>query len=205
MQWDNLLGPTLLQHVAIGYAERIQETSPGHAFHGKSFIGIYFGRESCPHIGPFLQSLVALLQQCSNATIVFVSKGTLAEDTMRYFSKMPHWTVMPHKMAVGPGGMALLARFGMTNIPALVLLNGNGRVICTDAHIRLATEPTGIGFPWQALAGARCRTPTVYFAVGPAKAPSTHSDRALSQHLPAQQCTGASPWRPMPAPADTNT
>ncbi len=171
----------LLQHVAVGYAERIQETSPGRAFHGKSFIGIYFGWESCPHCSPFLQSLVALLQRCSNATIIFVSKGTLAEDTMRYFSKMPIWTVMPHKMVAGPCGKALLARFGVTTIPALVLLDGNGRVIYTVASIYLAVNPTGIGFPWQAPAGARRRTPTVDFAVGPAEAPSARSDREPSQ------------------------
>jgi hypothetical protein len=100
---------------------------------------------------------------------------------MQYFSKMPNWTAMPHKMVAGPCGKALLARFGVTTIPALVLLDGNGWVICTDARIRLAADPIGIGFPWQALAGARRRIPTVDFAVGPAEAPSTRSDQALSQ------------------------
>jgi hypothetical protein len=54
MQWDNLLGPMLLQHVAIGYGKRIWVTSSGRAFHRKSFTGIYFGQESCPNCGPFL-------------------------------------------------------------------------------------------------------------------------------------------------------
>ncbi len=99
---------------------------------------------------------------------------------MRYFSKMPNWTAMLHKMVAGPCGKALLARFGVTTIPALVLLDSNGRVICTDACIRLAADPTGIGFPWQAPAGARRRTPTVDFAVGPAEAPSARSYQAPS-------------------------
>jgi hypothetical protein len=100
---------------------------------------------------------------------------------MWYFSKMPNWTAMLHKMAAGPCQKALLARFGMTTILALVLLGGNGRVICTNACFRLAADPTGIGFPWQAPAGARRRTPTVDFAVGPAEAPSARSDQAPSQ------------------------
>ena len=55
----------------------------------------------------------------------------------------------------------------MTTIPALVLLDGNGRVICTDARVRLAVDPTGLGFPWPAPAGPRRKKPTVAFAVGP--------------------------------------
>ena len=59
--WEALLGPTLLEHMPINYAKRIRETSPGSILQGKSVVGIYFGRESCPHCGPFLHSLVALL------------------------------------------------------------------------------------------------------------------------------------------------
>jgi hypothetical protein len=137
----------LLQHMAGNYAKRIRETSPGSAFHGKSVIGIYVGRESCPHCGPLLHSPVALLQRRSKATIVFVSKGTSEEDTMWYFYTMPRWTAMPHATAAGPCGKALLAKFGVTTILALVLLDGNGRVICTDARVCLAADPTGLGFP----------------------------------------------------------
>jgi hypothetical protein len=103
---------------------------------------------------------------------------------MQYFYKMPNWTAMLHAMVAGLCGKALLARFGMTTIPALILLDGDGRVICTNACIRLAADPTGLGFPWRAPAGARRLTPTVDFAVGPAKAPSAVSDQALSQPAP---------------------
>jgi hypothetical protein len=134
--------------MAVNYAKRIRETSPGSAFHGKSVIGVYVGRESCPHCGPFVHSLVALLQCRSKATIVFVSMGASEKDTMRYFYTMPRWTTMPHAMAAGPRGKALLAKFGMTTISALVLLDGNGWFICTNARVHLAADPTGLGFPW---------------------------------------------------------
>jgi hypothetical protein len=167
--------------MASNYAKQIRETSPGSAFHGKSVIGIYVGRESCPQCGPLLHSLMALLQCRSKATIVFVSKGALEEDTMRYFNTMPWWTAMPHATAAGPCGKALLAKFGVTTIPALVLLDDNGRVICTDARVRLAADSTGLGFLWRAPAGTRCLNPTVDFAMGPAEAPSAVGDQAPSQ------------------------
>ena len=156
-----------MEIVSVNYAERIQETSPVTALHGESIVGIQFGRESCPHCGPFLQSLKKLLRRRSEATIVFVSRGTSEEDTNRYFYNMPRWDAMPHDAVAGPCGKALVERFGVTTIPALVLLDGNGRVICTDARVRLAVDPTGLGFPWPAPAGPRRKKPTVAFAVGP--------------------------------------
>jgi hypothetical protein len=122
----------------VNYAERIQETSPETILQGKSVVGIYFGRESCTNCGPFLHSLVALLRRRNKATIVFVSRGNSEADIMQYFYKMLRWTAMPHATAAGPLGKALLARFGVTTIPALVLLDSNGQVICTNARIRLA-------------------------------------------------------------------
>jgi hypothetical protein len=103
---------------------------------------------------------------------------------MQYFYKMPNWTAMLHATVAEPRGKALLARFCMTTILALILLDGDGREICTDACICLAVDPTSLGFPWQAPAGARRLTPTVDFAVGPAKAPSAVSDQAPSQPAP---------------------
>ncbi len=88
---------------------------------------------------------------------------------------------MPHATAAGPRGKALLAKFGVTTIPALILLDNDGRVICTDNRVRLAADPTGLGFPWQAPAGTRRLNPTVDFAMGPAEAPSVVGDRAPSQ------------------------
>jgi hypothetical protein len=167
--------------MAGNYIERIWDTSPGSAFQGKSIIGIYVGRESCPHCGPLLYSLMVLLQCRSKATIVFVSKGASEEDTMQYFYTMPMWTAMPHATAAGSRVMAPLAKFSVTTIPALVLLDSNGRVVCTNAHVCLAADPPLLGFPWQAPAGTRRLNPTVDFAMGPVEAPSAVGDRAPSQ------------------------
>ena len=178
--WDDLLGKMLLEHMPINYTERIRETSPGRLLQGKSIVGIYFGRESCPHCGLFLHSLVALLRHHNEATIVFISRGASEADTMRYFDMMPRWAAMPHATAAGPLGTALASRFGVTTIPALVLLDCNGKVICTDARIRLAADPMGLEFPWPAPAGGRRKPPTVNFAMGPSIGPRAAGHQAPS-------------------------
>ena len=191
----------------VNYAERVRETSPGSVLQGKSVVGLYFGRESCPHCGPFLRSLVALLRRHSDATIVFVSRDASEVDTMRYFYSMPRWTAVPHATAAGRLGKALVTRFGVSTIPALVLLDCNGQVICTDARIRLAADPSGLGFPWPAPAGSRRTHPTVKFAMDPSIGPSAAGDRAPSPPAtPRHRKAGAGPvsaLRPLlPPPPD---
>ena len=119
---------------------------------------------------------------------------------MRYFYTMPRWTA-------GRLGKALVTRFGVSTIPALVLLDGSGQVICTDARIRLAADPAGLGFPWPAPAGSRRTNPTVKFAMGPSIGPSAAGDRAPSPPAtPRHRSGGAVPLsalRPLlPPPPD---
>ena len=93
---------------------------------------------------------------------------------------------MPHATVAGTLGMTLATRFGVTTILALVLLDSNSKVICTDARIRLATDPTGLEFPWPAPAGSRRKNPTVNFAMGPLSGP-----RAAGHQAPSPPAT---PW-----------
>ena len=99
---------------------------------------------------------------------------------MRYFDIMPRWAAMPHATAPGTMGKALATRFGVTTIPALVLLDSNGKVICTDARIRLAADPTGLKFPWPAPAGGWRKNLTVIFAMGPLIGPRAAGHQAPS-------------------------
>jgi len=120
---------------------------------------------------------------------------------MRYFDKMQRWAAIPHATAAGTMGKALATRFGMTTIPALVLLDSNGKVICTDARIRLAADPTGLKFPWPALAGGRRKTPTVNFAMGPSIGPRAAGHRAPSPPAtPRHRSAGAVPFSALRPP-----
>jgi hypothetical protein len=41
-----------------------------------------------------------------------------------------------------------MEEFGVTSIPALILLNGEGAVVCWDGQEQLRADPTGRNFPW---------------------------------------------------------
>ena len=47
--------------------------------------------------------------------------------------------------------MALMEKYGVSTIPALVLLDGEGALIYNCGHDHLRKDPTGKGFPWPAL------------------------------------------------------
>jgi hypothetical protein len=114
---------------------------------------------------------MALLERHSKVTVVFISRCVSAEDTTQYFDKMPYWTAMPHEAAAGQRGAGLFKNFELTTVPALVLLEGKGNVICWDARTHFIADPTGIIFPWATKAEPPARSPTVKFARESLRAP----------------------------------
>jgi len=74
------------------------------------------------------------------------------------------WAVMLHAGATGARGLALRDKFAITTIPALVLLDGEGAVLCRNAHEPLRDDPQGRYFPWQSTSGAPC-IPQVEFDI----------------------------------------
>jgi hypothetical protein len=51
------------------------------------------------------------------------------------------WAAMLHADATGVRGLALRDRFAITTIPALVLLDGEGALLCCNAHEWLRDDP----------------------------------------------------------------
>jgi hypothetical protein len=80
--------------------------------------------------------------------VVLVSGCRDHTATNHYFSAMP-WTAMTHAEAVGKQGQDLRNRFGIRTTPALVLLDGEGAVLCRNVQQRLREDPRGTNFPWQ--------------------------------------------------------
>ena len=68
--------------------------------------------------------------------VVLVSRCRDTRASKHYFSTMP-WAVMLHAKAMGARGLALRDKFAITTIPALVLLDGEGVVLCRKVHERL--------------------------------------------------------------------
>jgi thiol-disulfide isomerase/thioredoxin len=126
---------------------------------GRTVILLYFSADWCPPCQAFTPLLRHLHSSkrahCDNNKknippfeVVLVSRCREARATKQYFSPMP-WTAMMHDEASGKTGLDLLDRFGITTIPALVLLDGEGAVLCRNAQERLRENPAGLHFPWQ--------------------------------------------------------
>ena len=71
-------------------------------------------------------------------------------------------------MTVPPGrqGLALMEKYGVSTIPTLVLLDGEGGLICNCGQEHLRADPTGKGFPWPAPTSGP-RPAQVGFAIPP--------------------------------------
>jgi nucleoredoxin len=119
---------------------------------GRAVIGLYFSAEWCPPcqvFNPLLKQLHSSKQAHFVATrsippfeVVLVSQCRNTRATKHYFSAMP-WTAMTHAKVSGKWGLALQDKFGVTTIPALVLLDREGAVLCQNAQDRLQEDPTG--------------------------------------------------------------
>jgi hypothetical protein len=59
------------------------------------------------------------------------------------------WHDADDEMGMEAHTFALMAKYGITSIPALVLLNKFGGVICTDAQDKCDTDPEGWAFLWR--------------------------------------------------------
>jgi nucleoredoxin len=183
------LGPTLAVHDAQGYLtwDRVAPTGsvlfrpPSQSslltdsvVKGRTVIGLYFSADWCTPCRVF-NSLLKNLYSCKHAhctdtnrnippfEVVLVSRCRDARATEHYFSAMP-WAAMLHADATGARGLALRDRFAITTIPALVLLDGDGAVLCCNAHEWLRDDPLGKYFPWAGTPAAS-RPPRVDFDI----------------------------------------
>ena len=155
------MGATLLKHVTLGYTDSTVEVKPADALRGKAVVGLYFGRPSCGHCVQLLKDLRHLASSRTDTAIILVSRGTTPAESKRYFGDMYDWLAVPHEAATGSVRSALADRFQVRTIPALVLLDAAGKVICTNGRGRLTADRLGRDFPWRDL--ACIRKPTVNF------------------------------------------
>ena len=110
-------------------------------------IGLYFSADwltPCQAFTPLLKHLYSCKRaHCTETNrnipsfeVVLVSRCHDTQASEHYFSTMPI-AAMLHAKATGAWGLALRDKFAITTIPALVLLDGEGVVLCRKAHERL--------------------------------------------------------------------
>jgi nucleoredoxin len=120
-------------------------------------IGLYFSVDWCQPCLAFTPVLKKLYgaQRARGADqleVVLVSRGREAKATKYYREDMP-WVSIWHdaddEVGMEARTLSLMARFGITSIPALVLLDKRRGLICADARDKCVADPEGWAFPWR--------------------------------------------------------
>jgi len=118
------------------------ETRGADAVTGKSAVGLYFSAQWCPPCRQFTPLLVKaaeeLKAQGKAFEVVFVSSDRSADDMLTYMREyeMP-WLAIPHGDArIG----ALASRYGIRGIPALIVVDGDGKTITTNGRQAIASQ-----------------------------------------------------------------
>jgi hypothetical protein len=76
---------------------------------------------------------------------VFVSRDKDAVAFKEYFSGMP-WAAVKFE---GDTREKLCSKYGVSGIPALVIVGPDGHVIAKNARGAVAKDPLGQQFPWE--------------------------------------------------------
>ena len=142
-----MLGPTLV---------KVEHHEPTAALNRHSVIGLYFSADWCQPCLAFTPVLERLYttqnsRRAKSLEVVLVSQCREAKATGSYRKNIP-WLSMWHdaddKMGMKARTSALMAKYDITSIPALVLLDKCKGVICADAQDKCVADLEGQAFPW---------------------------------------------------------
>ncbi len=112
-------------------------------------LGLYFSAHWCPPCRQFTpllaETYLHLVQAGKPFEVVFVSLDRSAQQWAQYFAEMP-WLAV--RFEVDDQARERLAReMGVTGIPCLVMVDGQGKVI-TKQGVKGVRRLGSEGFPW---------------------------------------------------------
>jgi len=109
-------------------------------------IGIYFSGHWCPPCRGFTPQLAKFYQDGlkDKMEIFFVSSDRDQKSFDEYFAEMP-WQALPFEKRAEKGTLSDM--FGVSGIPAFVVLNNDGTVITTDGRSKVMSDPKGEQLP----------------------------------------------------------
>jgi hypothetical protein len=136
---------------------------PPEALRDKAIIGLFFGRSSCTHCTPVLEDLRKLTALRSDTAVILVPVRMARDESKRYFGMLYDWLLVPYN---GVSAATLVYRFHITTVPAIILLDASGQVVCRDGRDRIRTDRLGQNFPWRSPPPPR--HPAVNFDLPPA-------------------------------------
>ncbi len=103
---------------------------------------------------PVLEKLYAAQRArgAQQLEVVLVSRCWEAKGTKIYRKNMPWlatWHDAEDEVGMETRTSSLMAKYNITSIPALILLDKRGGLICADAPDKCVADPEGWAFPWR--------------------------------------------------------
>jgi nucleoredoxin len=113
---------------------------------GSKAIGIYFSAHWCPPCRGFTPKLAEFYKDGlkDKMEIFFVSSDRDQASFDEYFAEMP-WQALPYEKRSEKSFLS--DAFGVSGIPAFVVLNNDGTLITTDGRSKIAQDPKGENLP----------------------------------------------------------
>jgi len=129
---EDLVGPNLVN----AKGEKVDLSS----LEGK-VIGLYFSAEWCPPCRSFTPSLVKLRDRKDDEfEVIFVSSDRSPEDQAKYMKGYGmKWPALPHD---SEKRRSLGQQFGVSGIPALVIIDDQGKLITKDGRAEMGRTDT---------------------------------------------------------------
>merc|ERR1719355_452213 len=116
---------------------------------GKGAIAIYFSAHWCPPCRGFTPQLAEWYSsnlKAKGLEVVFVSSDRDEASFQEYFKEMP-WLALPYSDRERKE--TLSKKFKVNGIPALIVLDADGKVITKDGRQAVSEDPAGEEFPWK--------------------------------------------------------
>merc|ERR1712070_194960 len=109
-------------------------------------VGLYFSAHWCPPCRGFTPKLAEFYKDGlkDKMEIFFVSSDRDQASFDEYFAEMP-WQALPYEKRSEK--TFLSDAFGVSGIPAFVVLNSDGTLITTDGRSKVAQDPKGENLP----------------------------------------------------------
>lgn len=124
------------------------------ALAGARFVLVYCSASWCPpcrSFTPMLSDFFTASAARRKAAIVLLSCDRDDASFQAYWKKMPwDFGLSPEDAA----GQALMARFGVKGIPALLVFSASGALVTAGGVEGLSRDPSGSQFPWVGPGGA---------------------------------------------------
>lgn len=146
-KWSSLFGDIL--HVKGSDGNKTDVSTDDHL--ANKTVLVYFSAHWCPPCRGFTPDLAAFYSTMQSKAqvpfeIVFASSDRDDASFNEYYAEMPFASIPFSNRAAKD---KLSARYGVSGIPMLVVLDTDGSVVSKKGRNLVSSDPQGLNFPWR--------------------------------------------------------